>query len=247
MTRPETLRVSALPLELERALDFWQWCWDCGTPDWRCLSLGATRKCCPDCRHRDVGAVYRSMWARAEREETPVSRVRWRLSGSEPPPVAGDLLVMPLSAGQPPPPGWTAAAGGVAAYRTAIGTDDATTTGVLVVTAQDAAAEAASTAVPVPGGPPPVPNLAAWVVEEPPTRRAQVSPYGAALFSCPWCGGGGRYNRAADGTSTVTLVDPGRETVLSHAVTELTLGCTADRAAGLRRWRVVLTEADPDG
>lgn len=40
----------------ERALDYWRWCWDCGTDVRTCAKGRPERKCCPDCRHRDTGA-----------------------------------------------------------------------------------------------------------------------------------------------------------------------------------------------
>lgn len=51
--RTEPPRIADLRVELIRALEFWRWCWDCGTTDRDCRTEG--RPCCPDCRHRDMG------------------------------------------------------------------------------------------------------------------------------------------------------------------------------------------------
>jgi hypothetical protein len=45
--------IASVRAEFIRALEYWRWCWDCGTTDRDCRALG--RPCCPDCRHRDMG------------------------------------------------------------------------------------------------------------------------------------------------------------------------------------------------
>jgi hypothetical protein len=52
---PETPIRASVRAELGRAIDFFRWCWDCGSTDSYCRALGPGRKCCPDCRHRDTG------------------------------------------------------------------------------------------------------------------------------------------------------------------------------------------------
>lgn len=63
-----------------------------------------------------------------------MTRVRWRLTWSDPPPVTGDLLVRYLAAGEDPGPEWTVVPHGGAAWWVATGAaDELNLTGVLVV------------------------------------------------------------------------------------------------------------------
>ncbi len=55
MKRPNPAVVAGL----QRAIDHFRWCWDCGTRETDCRATTAPAgKCCPDCRHRDTGASY---------------------------------------------------------------------------------------------------------------------------------------------------------------------------------------------
>lgn len=46
----------ALRAEFARAVDYFEWCWDCGTSARDCRD-GERKCCCLDCRHRDAAAA----------------------------------------------------------------------------------------------------------------------------------------------------------------------------------------------
>lgn len=252
---PRRYNLAPLPTDLESALDHFQWCWDCGATRASCAALwpdGAAtgRKCCPDCRHRDAGATYIAIWGRAEEQWPRVSsRVRWRLSLSDPPPVRGDLLVA-IVGGQPGP-GWTVVPAGNAAWRYAVG-DEAGLLDVLIVSPPDTPDEVSTTA-PVTeaagGGILRGPALASEALDDDdamPTTPSEatvirVRRRTGTVFQCPTCGHRGAYVGDRAGVPQVRLNRPTNETILAASGNVIVFGCLAT-APQMTRWRLVLAD-----
>lgn len=170
------------------------------------------------------------------------TRVRWRLSLSDPPPMTGDLLITAVADGviAQAGDGWTVVAPGNAAWRYARA-DDFAVRDVLIVS-PPGIPDDQSTRAPVDEATAATPAEAITMITTPggPTviRLPRVP---SAVFVCPVCGGRGVYVGDRKGIPQVRLNRPTNEQVMAASGNVVALSCLAS-APHMVKWRLLLTD-----